>query len=60
MDSWLRPKPNIIPKSKLIHCPYGILWRLWSGHNMEDWHLEFDEWYNNHIKPYKIQALEHQ
>ena len=27
---------------------------------MEDWHLDFDEWYKKHIKPYKIQALQHQ
>ena len=40
---WPRPKTNIIPNSKLIHCPYGILWRLWYSHNVEDWHLDFDE-----------------
>ena len=40
-----RPKPNIIPSSKPIHCTYGILWYLWSGHNVEEWHLGFDEWY---------------
>ena len=34
-----QPKPNIIPTSKLIHCPYGILWRLWSGNNVEDCYL---------------------
>ena len=51
------PKPNIIPTSKLINCPYGILLPLWSGRNVEDWYLEFDEWYENHIKP-KIQALD--
>ena len=55
-----RPKPNIMPTSKLIHFPYGILWHLWSGINVEYWYLEFDEWYKKHIKPLKILALEHQ
>ena len=34
-----QPKTSIIPNSKLIHCPYGTLWSLWSGHNVEYWHL---------------------
>ena len=46
-----RSKNNIIPTSKLIHCHYGILWRIWYGHNVEDWHLEFDEWFKKHTKP---------
>ena len=29
-------KPNIIPTSKLIHFPYGILCRIWYGRNVED------------------------
>ena len=57
---WTRPKTNIIPTSKLISCQYGILWHLWSRQNVEDCHLEFDEWYKKHTKTYKIQALENQ
>ena len=39
-----KPKPNIMPTSKLIYFPCGILWRLCYGGNMDDWNFEFDEW----------------
>ena len=55
-----RPKPNIIPTSKIIRFPYGVLWRLWYGRNMGDWNLDFYEWYEIHIKPHIIQSLYHQ
>ena len=55
-----RPKPSMIPTRNFIHCPFSILWCPWSVHNVEDSHLQFDEWYKKHIKAYKIQALEHQ
>ena len=49
-----KPKPKIIPTSKLIHCPYGILFCIWYVRNVEDWNLEFDYWYEKHIKPHKM------
>ena len=57
---WTLPKPYIIPTSNLIHYPYGILWRIWSGRNAEDWNLECDKWYEKHIISHNGQELKYQ